>query len=343
MRFYVLFISIAFLIAFSCDTQQQDANGGESPPDTLKSKPSKTDTAYWDIYQNDKYKFSIKHPDFYKVEVVNKAFPLISMYNPSEKVSGHPDLHADASISFINIYPKGLGTELPFGKRVSIKEYDAEIPADFSVDPIESKIFMLEDGDPWGYFLKPSAPPERWNENGFIFVQMAIKDYRSECIDEESKEVKPMEGCDPMMGDKIKKFGSVNDEQRQIVRNILQSLYFTGEKKKERKPITDLIRIEQPERNASVESPLRVEGKARGYWFFEASFPVVLIDKNDKRLASGIAEAKGEWMTEDFVPFEVELNFDTPEAQRGYLIFKKANPSGKPENDRSFQMPVIFE
>lgn len=341
MRLDVLNILLIIFLISACDTQQ--TGEGESPPDTLKREPSKTDTAQWATYRNEKFHFNLKHPQSWKVEVVNKAFPLISIYNTSEEVTKHPELHADATLSFINLFPKGLGTELPFGKQMSIREYEAEVPVEFKVDPIKSKAFLLENGNPWGFFLKPAKPPQEWEENGFLFAQMAVENYSTRCIDKESEKSKPMEECDPMMGDKIKKYGSVTEEQREIIRNILQSIHFTGEKVNGRKPITDLIQVEQPNRNASIKSPLQIKGKARGYWYFEGTFPVVLIDKNDKRVASGVAEAKGEWMSEDFVPFEVKLKFDTPKAQRGYLIFKKANPSGRPENDRSFRLPVIFE
>jgi len=36
----------------------------------------------------------------------------------------------------------------------------------------------------------------------------------------------------------------------------------------------DLITIETPRPNSKIESPVIITGKARGYWFFEASFVV---------------------------------------------------------------------
>jgi hypothetical protein len=104
------------------------------------------------------------------------------------------------------------------------------------------------------------------------------------------------------------------------------------------------IQVESLTKGDSVTSPLIITGKARGNWYFEGSFPVVLSDENGKTLAHGTAKAQGEWMTEDFVPFKTELTFTKPaKNSKGTLIFKKDNPSGLPENDQSFEVTVNFK
>lgn len=107
-------------------------------------------------------------------------------------------------------------------------------------------------------------------------------------------------------------------------------------------PKEDLIQIESPRAGEAISSPLLIRGEARGQWFFEASFPVKLVDENGKVLAQMPAQAKSEWMTTDFVPFEVKLIFSTSTAQKGYLIFKKDNPSGLPEHDDELRVPIVF-
>ncbi len=104
----------------------------------------------------------------------------------------------------------------------------------------------------------------------------------------------------------------------------------------------DLIRISEPRPNATITSPLKVTGMARGNWFFEASFPVKLFDGNGELLTTGIAQAKGEWMTTEFVPFEVTLSFTAPATTAGTLVLNKDNPSGLPENEDTLQVPVRF-
>lgn len=107
----------------------------------------------------------------------------------------------------------------------------------------------------------------------------------------------------------------------------------------------DLIRLESPRPNQEVSSPLEISGEARGVWFFEASFPVFLVDWDGRIIAQGIATADGEWMTENFVPFKAKLEFVLEKdvySNRGALILKKDNPSGLPEHDDALEIPLTF-
>ena len=110
----------------------------------------------------------------------------------------------------------------------------------------------------------------------------------------------------------------------------------------------DFIRNVNITAGGRVSSPLTITGEARGYWFFEASFPVILTDWDGRIIAQHYATADGEWMTEEFVPFETTIEFETPESwggpvNRGTLILKRDNPSGLPEHDAALEIPVVFE
>jgi len=104
----------------------------------------------------------------------------------------------------------------------------------------------------------------------------------------------------------------------------------------------DLIRITQPRPNDTVSSPLDIKGEARGYWFFEASFPVKLYDGNNNLLVAIPAQAKSDWMTENFVPFEAIIEFQKPTTQNGTLVLEKDNPSDLPQNADQLIIPVYF-
>lgn len=110
-------------------------------------------------------------------------------------------------------------------------------------------------------------------------------------------------------------------------------------------PKTEPIRVDSPRANEVIHNPLTVTGEARGNWFFEASFPLVVVDWDGLIIGEGFATAEGEWMTEDFVPFTGTVNFDlatnTP-YRRGAVIFKKDNPSGLPEHDDALEIPIEF-
>ena len=108
----------------------------------------------------------------------------------------------------------------------------------------------------------------------------------------------------------------------------------------------DLIRLDSPRPGAEIKSPLTITGQARGTWYFEASFPVVLVDWDGRIIAQGIAQAKDNWMTTEFVPFEAILTFAAdPNAysNRGALILQKDNPSGLPEYDDALEIPVLIK
>lgn len=106
---------------------------------------------------------------------------------------------------------------------------------------------------------------------------------------------------------------------------------------------TDLIVVDQVLNGTTIQSPLSITGKARGTWFFEASFPIKLVDKNGDVITTAIAEAKSDWMTEDFVPFETQLVFTVAEAQLGEIVLEKDNPSGLSENADELRIPVMIE
>jgi len=107
-------------------------------------------------------------------------------------------------------------------------------------------------------------------------------------------------------------------------------------------PHIDLIRVTRPEADSLVTSPLVVEGDARGQWFFEASFPVILTDDKGSELAHIPASALDNWMTNDFVPFRAQLEFASSSSPTGFLILKKDNPSGLPEKEDQIKIPIRF-
>lgn len=91
-----------------------------------------------------------------------------------------------------------------------------------------------------------------------------------------------------------------------------------------------------------ASSPLKVVGKARGSWFFEASLPVRLVTASGTTIVSHYGEAGDDWMTNDFVNFTSDLVFETT-ATSGYLIVAKDNPSGLPEYDNKITIPIKFK
>lgn len=107
--------------------------------------------------------------------------------------------------------------------------------------------------------------------------------------------------------------------------------------------VKDLVVVESPPPGAAVTSPLTVRGRAQGSWYFEAVFPVRLVDAKGNVLASGPARAQGEWMTPEFVDFAITLTFAAPsDSATGTLVLERSNPSGLPEHAAEVRVPVRF-
>lgn len=106
--------------------------------------------------------------------------------------------------------------------------------------------------------------------------------------------------------------------------------------------LSDLIIVDFPSPNQVITSPLDIRGQARGTWFFEASFPVRLLDAEGNIIAEHYAMTDEEWMTEEFIGFSSRLEFEAPETDTGTLLLIKDNPSDIREYDARLEMPVRF-
>jgi len=95
----------------------------------------------------------------------------------------------------------------------------------------------------------------------------------------------------------------------------------------------------------TIKSPLTIRGEASGGWFFEASFPIRLLDAsgNEIPLSPPYIMTAADWMTTEFVPFESTHTFPAPTTETGTLILIKDNPSGLPEFNDQIEIPVQFE
>ncbi len=102
--------------------------------------------------------------------------------------------------------------------------------------------------------------------------------------------------------------------------------------------------VSAPKTNDIATSPLTVSGYVNGgNWFgFEGQVGSVrLIDDAGNLLAQKPLTATTEWTTTT-VWFETVLEFAKPATPTGELIFSNENPSGMPERDKQFILPVRF-
>jgi hypothetical protein len=107
-------------------------------------------------------------------------------------------------------------------------------------------------------------------------------------------------------------------------------------------PQVEPIVISSPKAGDIISNPLIVSGEARGNWYFEASFPVQILDADGRELGIAPATAQGEWMTEGFVPFTGTIEFATSTTPTGTIVFHKDNPSGMRQYDDKREIPIRF-
>ncbi len=291
-------------------------------------KQGEVDTDAWSTYRNEEFHFELKYPPDWQVAEFpdNQIAPIFNVF-PKSVAEQPPFIHHNDVVQ-VSVFPYGVPTEGIFGETV-------DSDASFNV-PVRNAIdFVLTDGSRWATFAGIENPPAPWGEAGFLFSRVTVYNLASRC--ERDGVPVPEAQCDQFTGDVIVREGKMDEKEWQTARAILASFRFVDENDK-----SDLIRVEIPEPNAVIRSPLVVRGEARGYWFFEASFPVRLFAASGRELAVVPAQAKGDWMTENFVPFEVTLIFEPGAATEGMLVFQKDNPSGLPEHDDELRISVRF-
>ncbi len=120
-------------------------------------------------------------------------------------------------------------------------------------------------------------------------------------------------------------------QKPEIVENVLENTKKDSE-----------IIVYYPKPNDIVTSPLIVKGKAKGTWYFEGEFPITLYYGVGDSFVDVNAFALGEWMTEDYVDFEVIINFPEPQDNDGLLDLRKNNPSDIEEQNDSLRIPLRF-
>lgn len=298
-----------------------------------------------DWYSNPEYDLALGMPaSWVLVEepLPEREHKVINLYKKAAETDQELQLniHSDPKYSYITIWPGGIGTELPPGEYASFNRAKNVPELSFTVDSAQSKILQLDGGTAWAYFIVPENPPESWSDSGFIFAQIQISNHKTSCFDEETGEELAMKECNFMTGDRFVRKGTINEQDAAIIHRILNTISLEEVRKKE--AASDMIEIENPAPGMDISSPLTIKGEAKGHWYYEGIFTIKLYDASDRLLAETTAEADGEWMTEQFVPFETTISFEASDDQRGRLVFERANPSGLPQNDQSHAVPVVF-
>lgn len=107
-------------------------------------------------------------------------------------------------------------------------------------------------------------------------------------------------------------------------------------------PLNERVVVTYPQKGATVQPSFEVIGKVPGNWSSEAQFPVMVRDPDGNKIAQTTGHLQGNWMTTDLVDFTADI------VVSGYhgpatLVLLKDNPSGLPENEDSFEVPIVVQ
>jgi hypothetical protein len=105
------------------------------------------------------------------------------------------------------------------------------------------------------------------------------------------------------------------------------------------------IQVISPQNNAEVSSPLKITGSVNsgGWAGFEGQVGTVqLLDYKGNKVAEGILKATTDW-TKPPVQFESTLAFTTKTPGPMTLLFSNENPSGLPDKEKKFGLPVVVK
>ena len=108
-------------------------------------------------------------------------------------------------------------------------------------------------------------------------------------------------------------------------------------------PLSARVVVTSPKPNATVGKTFVVSGQAPGPWYFEASFPIKIVDKDNNFIGQGIAQAQGEWMTVEQVTFTATVTLDGAYSGPATVVLLRDNPSGLPQYDDSVSIPIVIQ
>ena len=109
--------------------------------------------------------------------------------------------------------------------------------------------------------------------------------------------------------------------------------------------VTEGIQVILPTANEEVSSPINITGivNGGGWGGFEGQVGTVkLLDGNGNELATSVLTATTDW-TISPTNFKATITLGKAYQGSATLIFSNENPSGMPQNNKIFTLPVIIK
>jgi hypothetical protein len=311
----------------------EDATQTQEPTPTT---PTTDPRVGWHEYTNEEFGFSAQYPTGWIVATGTvQGVPVVTLYDARRFMDATTtsdfDVHnADFRVS---MYPEGIPAS-GGGEQTLPSTTVVPVPQAQTTD------YVLTSGRAWATKATFERYPESWKSYGFMYGRVPVEQEQTTYWEGETA-ISPEE-FDVYSGHTAKVSGYVDAVAWETLSLVLSSFTFKDMPQLGEASELDPITVTAPVPGAIISSPLIIEGEARGWWYFEASFPVRLVTDSGEVLAEVPAQALEDWMTEDYVPFTVSIVFAMPSATSGKLILSRDNPSGLPEHDAHIEIPVLF-
>jgi hypothetical protein len=95
--------------------------------------------------------------------------------------------------------------------------------------------------------------------------------------------------------------------------------------------------------NSKVSGIISYRGSIRGGWFFEGNILINVLDEEKNVLLNSNAVATTDWMTEEPVDFEGNIDFSTLPKGDAFIEIHNDNPSDGEGVQKFIQIPIIIE
>lgn len=106
------------------------------------------------------------------------------------------------------------------------------------------------------------------------------------------------------------------------------------------------IAVAAPHPGEQLKSPLVATGTAPNDWYFEASFPSMLVGADGRVIAEAPAQAQSDWTVQGPVNFRAELTFHVDHETPATLVLQEDMPRDTDDTavgQREIRIPVILE
>jgi len=108
-------------------------------------------------------------------------------------------------------------------------------------------------------------------------------------------------------------------------------------------PLDTNVSVSSPKSGAIVSHTFTISGNAPNTWYFEAVFPIKVTTPAGDTVGTAQGRAQTDWTVEGQVPFTATVSITSSYSGPATVALLRDNPSGLPENDDSFEVPVIIQ